>query len=267
MTQQTATDYIRFVALGDSATYGLGDRVGEDFRGWARLLAEAIGEAHHVSFCNLAEPGASVRDVRRGQLADAVAHQPVIASLVVGLNDVMRSTWDPDRIRVELLDCAAALARSGAVIITVRFHDHAKALGLPRWPARPMARRIAVLNNIYDEVHEKYGVIRVDLAADPMTAQREFWSADRLHPSELGHRHLARLAARELNAEGLLFDLPSAHCGQPVPTRREAARILAKEGGPWIARRVRDLGPWAARRGVDRVRVAIAGKPDPVLAR
>ncbi|WP_182380100.1 SGNH/GDSL hydrolase family protein [Nocardioides sp. WS12] len=262
MTQQQATpDYIRFVALGDSATYGLGDRVGGECRGWARLLADAIGETHHVSFCNLAKPGAGVPDVRREQLADAVAHQPVIASLVVGLNDVMKSTWEPIRIREELLECAAALAATGAVIITVRFHDHGQVLGLPRWLARPMARRIAVLNEIYDEVHARFGLIRVDLDSDPMTARREFWSADRLHPSELGHRHLARLAARELNTEGLAFGPPSRQCGQPVATRRETARILAKEGGPWIARRVRDLGPWAARRGVHRVRDRITGKP------
>jgi len=264
--QQTSPDYIRFVALGDSATYGLGDRVGGEFRGWARLLADAIGETHHVSFCNLAKPGATVHDVRRDQLADALDHQPVIASLVVGLNDVMRSTWDPERIRGELLECAAALASSGALLLTVRFHDHAAVLGLPRLLARPMARRIAVLNEIYDEVHERYGVIRVDLSVDQMTGHREFWSADRLHPSELGHRHLARRAATLLNAEGLTFDLPSDQCREPAPTRREAARILATEGGPWVARRVRDLGPWAARRGVDRVRVRFGPRPATVLA-
>jgi lysophospholipase L1-like esterase len=264
--QQSPPDYIRFVALGDSATYGLGDRVDGEFRGWARLVVDALGETHHVSFCNLAQPGATVHDVRRDQLADALDHRPVIASLVVGLNDVMRSSWDPDRIRGELLECAAALASSGALLLTVRFHDHAAVLGLPRFLARPMARRIAVLNEIYDEVHVRYGVIRVDLSADPMTGLREFWSADRLHPSELGHRHLARRAAALLNAEGLAFEPPSEQCEEPAPTRREAARTLATEGGPWVARRVRDLGPWAARRGVDRVKVRFAPRPAAVLA-
>lgn len=63
-----AADYIRYVALGDSATYNLGDRVGDEWRGWARILAASIGDAHHVSFCNLARPGVTVHDVRREQL-------------------------------------------------------------------------------------------------------------------------------------------------------------------------------------------------------
>jgi len=109
-------------------------------------------------------------------------------------------------------------------------------------------------------------VIRVDLSVDQMTGHREFWSADRLHPSELGHRHLARRATGLLNAEGLLFGLPSEQCAQPAATRRQAVRMLATEGGLWAVRRVRDLAPWAARRGVDGIRVRFAPRPATVLA-
>jgi len=51
-----------------------------------------------------------------------------------------------------------------------------------------MRRRIEVLNIIYDEVHHLYGGLCVDLAAHPGVYDRKFWSVDRLHPSELGHR-------------------------------------------------------------------------------
>jgi hypothetical protein len=105
----------------------------------------------------------------------------------------MRSTWDPDQIREDLLHCAAALAREGTLLITVRFHDHTRVLGLPSLLARPVRRRIQVLNEIYDEVHERYGTLRLDLDADPTIYDRDLWVADRLHPSELGHRRLARL--------------------------------------------------------------------------
>ena len=101
-----AVDYIRFAVLGDSASCGVGDPTPHGWRGWARILADAIAVEHHVSFCNLAVPGAVVADVRRKQLPDALAHQPVVASLVVGLNDVMRSDWDPEQIRTDLLHCA-----------------------------------------------------------------------------------------------------------------------------------------------------------------
>lgn len=250
----TRREYVRFAALGDSASCGVGDPTPDGWRGWARILADAIAVDHHVSFCKLAVPGATVADVRRHQLSQALDHRPVIASLVVGLNDVMRSTWDPAQVREDLLHCAAELARQGALIVTVRFHDHTRVFGLPRLLAGPMRRRIQVLNAIYDEIHEKYGTLRVDLADDPAIHARELWAADRLHPSELGHRRLARIVGDMLNGEGLDFDPPSSTCTGTPPARRDLARTLATEVVPWLAGHVSDLAPWAAREAARQIR-------------
>lgn len=255
--QLTARDYVRFVALGDSASCGVGDPTPGGWRGWARILADAIAMDHHVSFCKLAVPGATVADVRQHQLPEALDHRPVIASLVVGLNDVMRSTWDPEQIRQDLLHCAGELARHGALVVTVRFHDHTRVLGLPSLLAAPLRRRIQTLNEIYDEVHEQYGALRLDLAADPTIYARDLWAADRLHPSELGHRRLARLVGQLISDEGLEFELPSLSCTSQSPTLRDTARTMVVEVAPWIGRRVRDLAPWALRHTVSRARGAL----------
>ncbi len=247
-------DYVRFVVLGDSASCGVGDPTPHGWRGWAGILADAIGGVHHISFCNLAVPGAVVADVRRTQLADALAHRPAIASLVVGLNDVLRSGWDPEQIRTDLLECAGALARQGTLVATVRFHDHTRVLGVPRLLAGPLQQRIEVLNAIYDEVHEAYGTLRIDLAASPTIYSRMLWAFDRLHPSELGHRWLARQFAELLNAEGLPFPLPSLTCTSSPPSRREHARILAVDIAPWLGRRVRDLAPQATHKILNHAR-------------
>jgi len=252
--QLTSRDYIRIAALGDSATCGVGDPTPDGWRGWARILADAIALDHHVSFCKLAVTGATVADVRRKQLGPALDHRPVIASLVVGLNDVMRSTWDPDQIRDDLLHCAAELAGQGALLVTVRFHDHTRVLGLPTLLARPMQRRIQILNEIYDEVHERYGTLRLDLGADPAIYDRELWAADRLHPSEMGHRRLARLVAELLLEEGLEFGLPSMTCTEGRPSRLCTARTIVTDVAPWLTRRVRDLGPWVAHEAIRRTR-------------
>lgn len=252
--QQAVRDYIRFVALGDSASFGVGDPTPDGWRGWARILADSIATDHYVSFCKLALPGATVADVRHQHLPQALDHRPVLASLVVGLNDVFRSTWDPEQIRRDLLHCAGELSRQGAVLITLRFHDHARVLGLPGLLARPVRRRIQVLNEIYDEVHEKHGVLRLDLAADPAIYSRAFWATDRQHPSELGHRRLARLVGELLVQEGLDFTLPSLTCTGAPPNRRDVARTLVADVAPWIARRVRDLAPWFVRQTTRRSR-------------
>jgi lysophospholipase L1-like esterase len=244
--------YIRFAALGDSVTYGLGDARRGGCRGWTRILADALGQDHDVSLCNTAVPGATAADVRARQLDTALAHRPDVASLVVGLNDTMRSSWDPEVLREDLLHIAGRLTTQGALLLTVRFHDHTRVLGLPRRLARPMRARIATLNDIYDEIDALFGGLRVDLSDHPEIYHRDFWSIDRLHPSELGHRALADRFAASLNDTGLAFARPSLHLDGDTPTRLHNLHWLVAKGAPWVARRARDLAPTIARSYITR---------------
>jgi lysophospholipase L1-like esterase len=240
--------YLRFAALGDSATVGIGDPVPGGWRGWSRLLSSALATAYDVSYCNLAVSGATSTDVLHGQLADAVAHRPDLASLVVGVNDTMRAGWHPGRVREELMTCASALHDAGATLLTARFHDHGAVFGLPGVLRRPLQARIEAVNAVYDEVHATFGGHRIDLAARPDVFDRTFWSVDRLHPSELGHRTLARGYADLLTAAGLEFEPPSLEPegGRPVGWRQDVVWMV-RQGAPWVGRRARDLGPWAVR--------------------
>jgi len=201
--------YVRFVALGDSGTCGLGDADHGGFtRGWTSLLVDAIAHDHDVSFCDLAAAGSTAAQVRRDQLPVAVDHRANLASLVVGLNDAVRSRWSPAALRDDLLHCARRLSEQGALLLTVRFHDHARVLHLRGPLGLRLRPRIGLLNRIYDEIHEQYGGLRVDLSAHPGVYDREFWSRDRIHPSELGHHALAHEFSSVLNDAGLLFEPP-----------------------------------------------------------
>jgi GDSL-like Lipase/Acylhydrolase family len=64
-------------------------------------------------------------------------------------------------------------------------------LGLPRALARPLARRMRAVNEAVDEVALRYGTVHLDVARDPATYERRYWSVDRLHPNERGHRLIA----------------------------------------------------------------------------
>ena len=246
--------YLRLAALGDSTTVGIGDPVPGGWRGWARLLADALGTAYDVSFCNLSVSGATTASLLADQLEDGLTHRPDIASLIVGVNDTMRSTWDAARLRNDLMTCADALHSSGAMLITARFHDHGAVFGLPGVLRRPLAARIEVVNRVYDEVHATYGGVRLDLATRPEVTTRRFWSVDRLHPSELGHRALAHAYAELLTESGFSFELPSREPegGYEPSWRRDLAWMVA-EGAPWVGRRARDLGPWAVRMALSEV--------------
>lgn len=244
--------YLRFAALGDSTTVGIGDPVpGGGWRGWARLLAESLRSSYDVSFCNVASSGATASVVREQQLEAALAHRPHLASVLVGVNDVLRSTWDPTRLRADLVTIAGALDAIGATLMTARWHDHGVVLGLPRMVVRPISERIEVVNAVYDEIYGLYGGVRLDLALLPQVAHRECWSIDRFHPSEVGHRALARAWGERLQAAGYEFALPSLEPagGCPPSWRRDMAWMVI-EGAPWFGRRARDLGPWAVRRAI-----------------
>ncbi|MAO81310.1 SGNH/GDSL hydrolase family protein [uncultured Nocardioides sp.] len=262
--------YLRIASLGDSTTFGIGDPVPthvspSGWRGWARLLSGALSSAYDVSACNLAVSGATSRCVVEGQLADAVAHRPDVASLVVGVNDTMRSTWDVARIRHDLMSAAEALHGTGALLLTARFHDHGRVFGLPGVLRRPLAARIEAVNRVYDEVHATYGGLRVDLATCPEVLDRSFWSVDRLHPSELGHRLFARRFADLLAAEGLDFEPVAVVPEGGVTTSwRSDVRWMVAEGAPWVGRRARDLGPWAVRLAWTEARGVRDGVREPV---
>ncbi|WP_436701151.1 SGNH/GDSL hydrolase family protein [Nocardioides sp. BYT-33-1] len=244
--------YLRFAALGDSTTVGVGDPLpGGGWRGWARLLAESLRASYDVSFCNVAASGATAAIVREHQLDEARAHRPDLASLLVGVNDTLRSSWDRRRLHADLHHVAGALVDGGATLMTVRWHDHAALLGLPRVLVRPMTERIAVVNDVYDDLHATYGGLRLDLALMPEVTDRACWSVDRFHPSEVGHRALARAWAERLRSAGYDLPLPSLESsgGCPPSWRRDVAWMVT-EGAPWFGRRARDLGPWAVRRAL-----------------
>ena len=235
--------YVGFVALGDSATSGVGEPApGGTRHSWARILAEAISESHDLSFCNVAEPGSTTEDVWLRQLPDALGHRAHLAALIVGLNDTMRASWDRAAVRTYLLMSAAALTSRGAILMTVRFHEHARVMRLPRPLARLMTGRVEELNEILDEVHRIYGGIRVDLSDFPEVYDNRFWSVDRLHPSEFGHRALATRFAEILHDHGLRFPAPHVDSAPLEPRRLDTARWLCTEVAPWLGRRARRLG-------------------------
>ena len=263
------------MALGDSTTVGVGDpmngssttdlsgagaRPGEGWRGWASLLADALASSHRVTFSNFATSGATVPVVATDQLPETGTGPIDLASLIVGVNDTLRSAFDPGRIRDCLELCAEHLTARGALLLTVRFHDHGQVFGLPAWLRRPLWQRIEQVNLAYDDLHAKFGGIRLDMADYPEVYRRDFWSIDRLHPGERGHRRLARAFADELARRGLRIDVPpELDCAYRPPSRWADTVWLVREGVPWLGRRAGDLTPWAARMAVSQFRPAAAG--------
>ncbi|MFE6594022.1 SGNH/GDSL hydrolase family protein [Streptomyces sp. BB1-1-1] len=234
---------VRFVALGDSLTEGVGDPVRDGWRGWAALLAAGLGE-EPAEFTNLALSGAQARDVAERQLPAGLALRPDVASVVVGVNDTLRCSFDLGAVAARLDTVYAAFTGQGALLLTACLPDPGAMLGLPGALARPLARRQRAVNAVVHALSDRYGAVHLHASEGDWTTDRAMWSADRLHPGERGHRQLAlrfhALLAERGHATG---PAPSPENEFPAPTRSASLWWLATAGTGWVARRCTDLLP------------------------
>ncbi|MER6984106.1 SGNH/GDSL hydrolase family protein [Streptomyces carpinensis] len=234
---------VRFVALGDSLTEGVGDPARRGLRGWAALLAGGLAE-EPVEFTNLAVRGAQTRDVLERQTPAALALRPDLVSVVVGVNDVLRCTFDIHAVADRLDRVYAACTGQGAVVLTACLPDPGNMLGLPGALAHPLARRQRAVNTVVHELSDRYGAVHLHASEGEWLTDRAMWSADRLHPGERGHRQFALRFHGLLAGAGLASGAaPSPEPEFPAPSRSESLWWLATAGTGWVARRCTDLLP------------------------
>ncbi|TFV31711.1 SGNH/GDSL hydrolase family protein [Streptomyces sp. T1317-0309] len=155
---------LRFVALGDSLTEGVGDPVGDSWRGWAALLAGGLAPAHApAEFTNLSFSGAQTRDVLERQTPDALDLRPDVVSVVIGVNDTLRYTFDippspPGSTRSTRPSGPRARCCS-------RLPDPGSMLRLPGALARPLARRQRAVNTVVHALSERHGAVHLHAEA------------------------------------------------------------------------------------------------------
>ena len=241
------------VALGDSASAGVGDRMSGAARmavrdlpgcGWPAHLAGALG----AELRNLGRNGARARDVRAAQLPAALAARPDLATVLIGGNDVLRGDFDIDEVGTSLVEVTAGLLDGGAQVVLVTPPQIGPGLPAPAAVRRVLERRMAQVRRVVQEVaaaQQRPSLVLVD--ADPLRALgRDVMHIDRIHPSPRGHRLLAALVAGKLGergwaADGAIDDVP------PPPGPALQAAWLLVRGVPWLARRSRDLLPELVR--------------------
>ena len=236
---------LRFAALGDSFTEGVGDPVPGGWRGWAALLADGIGNGRRgVEFRNFAVSGSLSSDVRDQQAPAAAAFRPDLASVVVGVNDTLRRSFDIRLLAQRLDEVCALLTDGGAVLLTACLPDPGTVLGLPAPLGRPLARRQSAVNAVVHALSARYDAVHLHASDGDWVSDRSLWSADRLHPAERGHRTVAADFHGLLAARGLALGTPPGRePEQPPPSRTDSLLWLATAGTGWLVRRSTDLLP------------------------
>jgi lysophospholipase L1-like esterase len=234
--------YRRYVAIGDSSTEGLDDPDGSGgYRGWADRLAAHVAAAQKepLLYANLGIRGRRSRRIRQEQLEPALAMRPDLATIFAGTNDLFTRHFDADVVAREIETIQRALIESGATVLTFTMPDLTPVMPV----ARLIAGRLHALNDGLRDVAASTGAILVDFAHEPLTSDRRYWSADRLHANSAGHASMAAALAQALGIDVANGDW--GHGREPAPPRAPGLRLAEelKWGGvhllPWILRHMR----------------------------
>ncbi|RNL77732.1 SGNH/GDSL hydrolase family protein [Nocardioides marmorisolisilvae] len=256
-----AEQYHRFVALGDSQTEGLndGDEI-NGFGGWADRFATELARttSPDLEYANLALRGCRAQHVLDVQLPAALALQPDLAAVCVGMNDLLRHDYDLDAVVDAVEQTFIALRATGCRVLTTSFPDVALMLPVMGW-LRP---REELLNARLVEAAGRHGVDVLDLFSLDLSADPAMWSHDRIHGSPVGHERIAAGMAE-------LMGLPGSNHGWAVgeAPSRSPLRVVAREATwlatflvPFLYRQLRGKGPGttAAAKRPELVRVLAA---------
>lgn len=241
--------YKRYVAIGDSQTEGIGD--GDDVRGYRgfadRLAARLAALNPELAYANLAIRGKLAGEVHAEQLAPALDLRPDLATVVAGLNDVLRPRFDLDAVTGHMEAMFASLTKAGATVGTVTYPNVAKIAPM----ARPLLPRVLALNARIREAAARHNVHVVETFNVDVTTDARIWSPDRLHASPMGHQRIADSMAHALGLPGADDSWTHPLPALPPPARltviRTELRWLSGFLGPWLGRRVRGLSSGTGR--------------------
>jgi lysophospholipase L1-like esterase len=238
------TDWLCFVALGDSFTEGMADTEGlapdgsEGYRGWADRLAENLDRHSPLGalrYANLAVRGRLLGQILAEQVPAALELNADLVSIVGGGNDVLRPGSDPDALADQLEGAVSRLRAAGADVLMATGVDPVRS------PLINLTRgKVAVYNNHIWSIARRQGARVLDLWGMRALQDRRMWAADRIHLTAEGHRRVAQHALDVLGV-GSDEDWSSPLPPQPPRVRRAAVR----EDAAWVREYV---GPWVGRR-------------------
>ena len=219
--------FLRYVALGDSQSEGLHDydKRGEP-RGYADRFAEAVAVQNpDLCYANLAVRGKRTAEIRRTQLEAALALRPDLATVVSGVNDVIRPGIDLEPVMADIEAMYAGLSGVGCFVMSCTLPIPVTGLTARAGP------RIRVLNARVREIAERHNVLLVELESVAMAADLRLWDVDRIHLNPEGHARLGAAFA------GCLAGEPDAVWQEPLapgPTPGVAARAASEVA--WFTR-------------------------------
>ena len=227
---------VRYVAIGDSFTEGVGDELPDGtVRGWADLVAQAWadGLGERIDYANLAIRGKLIHPIVEEQLEPALALKPTHLSFNGGGNDMLRPRTSVSRLADLFTHVLRRCDEEGVQLIVLSGANPSAQLPL----SRVIQRRGDLLSAaVVKRLADRPDVVRALNWPDADLARPPYWSEDRLHMNARGHH---RVAARVLDELGLpvpdgWWSLPEL----PGGVRLARGEYFRAHLGPWVRRRL-----------------------------
>lgn len=227
---------VRFVAIGDSFTEGVGDEQPDgSVRGWADLTAQgwADSRGESIQYANLAIRGKLIWPIVAQQLEPALALKPTHLSFNGGGNDMLRPRTSIGHIADAFSQVLRRCDEEGVTLLLLSGANPSAQLPMSRLIQR---RGDLMSDAVVQRIAERPDVVRALNWPDAELSDPSFWSQDRLHMNSRGHH---RVAARVLASLG--ERVPDGWWSMPEIT--DVARLAQREYmrehlGPWVRRRL-----------------------------
>jgi len=227
---------VRYVAIGDSFTEGVGDELPDGaVRGWADLVAAGWADAlgAPVQYANLAIRGKLVRPIVDEQLDAALALHPTHLSFNGGGNDMLRPRTSIAHITDAFAEVLRRCDERGVRLIVLSGANPSAQLPFGGLVQR---RGDALSDAVVARLADRDDVIRALNWPDRTLTHPSYWSVDRLHMNARGHH---RVAARVLTSLG--HDAPGEWWSLPVTAAAPAlgrSEYFREHLAPWVRRRL-----------------------------
>lgn len=231
---------VRFVAIGDSFTEGVGDELPDHLsdgtvRGWADLVAQgwARSRGESIQYANLAIRGKLVWPIVAQQLEPALALKPTHLSFNGGGNDMLRPRTSIAHIADAFSQVLRRCDEEGVRLILLSGANPSAQLPL----SRVIQRRGDLMSTaVVERMGGRDDVVQALNWPDAALSDPSYWSEDRLHMNSRGHH---RVAARVLDALGERvpeewWSLPEL----PESLRLARSEYFREHLGPWFRRRL-----------------------------
>ncbi|MFF8819334.1 SGNH/GDSL hydrolase family protein [Leucobacter sp. NPDC015123] len=227
---------IRFVAIGDSFTEGVGDEQPDgSVRGWADLVAQGLADAtgEPIEYANLAIRGRLLAPILAEQLEPAIELGPTILSFNGGGNDMLRPGTDMASIIAATEGALTRIQQAGIEPLLLAGANPTG--GLPSGGS--VSRKGSELTRAAGDVARRLGVKFSNNWDDAELAGSQYWSIDRLHLAPIGHHRVAANVLRTLGHEPPA-DWVTTAAPKAAPTARDQLRYTREHVLPWIGRRL-----------------------------